>query len=177
MLPAALVVFLSACLHEDVAILAAGYLVLQHGMSPFAAAALAFAGMMANNLVLYWLGSSARGHPWVRRWLAGDLAVRIRRRLERHLVATLALSRLGQSMLTPALLGCGCLHLPLRRVLPAVAATAAVYLTVMLALVITLGQSAIREFGNWLWAVPILVVLFLAFLGLRRQVARKPMGI
>jgi len=96
----------------------------------------------------------------------------IRRRLERHLAVTLALSRLGQSMLTPALLGCGCLHIPLRRVLPVVAGTAAVYLTVMLALVIALGQSVIREFSNWLWGVPILAVLFLGFLGLRRQFAR-----
>jgi len=75
-------------------------------------------------------------------------------------------------MLTPALLGCGCLHIPLRRVLPVVAGTAAVYLTVMLALVIALGQSVIREFSNWLWGVPILAVLFLGFLGLRRQFAR-----
>jgi len=172
MLPGALIILLSACLHEDMAILAAGYFVVEHGMSPIAAAALTLSGMITNNLTLYWLGARSRGHPWVQRWLAGDRALRIRQRLERHLIMTLALSRLGQSMLTPALLGCGALHLPIQRVFPVVATTGAIYLGVMLTLVITLGQAVIREFNHWLWVLPAAIVLALSFTAIRRQISR-----
>jgi membrane protein DedA with SNARE-associated domain len=172
MVPAGLIVFLTACLHEDVAILAAAYFVVEQGMSPALAASLAYAGMLANNLTLYTLGAHARRHAWIQRWLHGERAVRIRHRLERHLVTTLALSRLGQSMLTPALLGCGCLHVPLRRVMPVVAVTAAIYLAVMLTLAIVLGESVIQQVGNWVWIVPLVLVVSVGLLIARRRIAR-----
>lgn len=172
MAPAGLVVFPLACLHEDVAILAAAYFVVEQGVSPMLAAALVFAGMLANNLALYALGTHARRIAWVRRWLADERAVRIRNRLERRLMTTLALSRLGQGMLTPALLGCGCLHVPLRRVVPAVAATAAAYLTAMLALAIALGERVVQQVGDWAWVVPLVAVVCVGLLIARRSVAR-----
>jgi membrane protein DedA with SNARE-associated domain len=173
MFPAGLMVFLTACLHEDVAILTAAYFVVEQGMSPALAASLAYAGMLANNLTLYTLGAHARRHAWIQRWLQGDRAVRIRHRLERHLITTLALSRLGQGMLTPALLGCGCLHVPLRRVVLVVAATAAIYLAVLLTLAVTLGERALREAGNWSWVVPLALVVFAGLLIARRRIARR----
>lgn len=174
MLLTGLTVFLIACLHEDVAILTAAYFVVERGMSPVLAALLAYAGMLANNLALYMLGAHARRYQWVQRWLSTGHAVRIRHRLERHLVLTLALSRLGQSMLTPALLGCGFLHVPLRRVMPVVAATAAIYLLALLSLVITLGEHVMRQVGEWAWVIPVvLVVLLTGFIALRRRSAPR----
>lgn len=173
MIPAGLIVFLTACLHEDVAILTAAFFVVEQGMSPALAASLAYAGMLANNLTLYLLGASARRHGWVQRWLLGERAMRIRYRLERHLMTTLALSRLGQSMLTPALLGCGALHVPLRRVMPVVAVTAAIYLAGMLTLAIALGESVVRQAGNWAWVVPLALLVFAGLLIARRRIARS----
>ena len=171
MLAAGLTVFLIACLHEDVAILTAAYLVVEQGMSPAVAAVLAYVGMLANNLALYTLGAHARRYRWVQRWLAADRAVCIRHRLERHLVIMLMLSRLGQSMLTPALLGCGFLRVPLRRVMPVVAVTAAIYLTALLTLVIALGERVMHRVGEWAWVVPVvLVVLVTWFIARRRSV-------
>jgi membrane protein DedA with SNARE-associated domain len=172
MVPAGLMVFLTACLHEDVAILTAAFLVVEQGMPPALAASLAYAGMLANNLTLYVLGARARRYAWVRRWLSDERAVRIRHRLERHLVTTLALSRLGQSMLTPALLGCGCLHVPLRRVMPVVAVSAAAYLAAMLALVIELGEGLLRQVDDWAWLVPMALAVFAGLLIARRRIAR-----
>ena len=173
MLLTGLTVFLIACLHEDVAILTAAYFVVEQGMSPTVAAVLAYAGMLANNLVLYTLGAHARRYCWVQRWLANDHAARIRHRLERHLVITLTLSRLGQSMLTPALLGCGFLHVPLRRVMPIVALTAAIYLVTLLTLAIALGERVLRQVGEWAWVVPVvLIVLVTLFIARRRIVPR-----
>lgn len=173
MVPVGLIVFLTACLHEDLAIIVAAFFVVENGMSPALAASLAYAGMLANNLTLYSLGAHARRHAWVQRWLRGNRASRIRHRLERHLVTTLALSRLGQSMLTPALLGCGCLHVPLRRVMPVLAVTAATYLAVMLTLAIALGESAMQQVGNWAWVVPLALFVFAVLLIARRRIARS----
>jgi membrane protein DedA with SNARE-associated domain len=173
MLPAALVVFVSACLHEDVAILAAGFFVVEQGLSPWLAGVLAYAGMLTNNLTLYFLGAGMRTHPWVRRWLLNERAPAIRRRLERHLVATLTLSRLGQSMLTPALLGCGSLHIPLRRVLPIVALSAAVYLAVLLTLVIALGAAVLRTWHNWAWVAPLALLGAAVLWVVRRRLTRR----
>jgi membrane protein DedA with SNARE-associated domain len=172
MVSAGLIVFLIACLHEDVAILTAAYFVVEQGVSPALAGSLAYAGMLANNLALYTLGAHARRHAWIQRWLQGERAVRVRHRLERHLVTTLALSRLGQSMLTPALLGCGCLHVPLRRVMPVVAVTAAIYLAVMLTLAIALGESVMRQIGSWAWAVPVILIVIAGLFIARRRIAR-----
>jgi membrane protein DedA with SNARE-associated domain len=159
--------------HEDVAILAAGFFVVEQGMSPWWAGALAYTGMLTNNLALYFLGARMRKHPWVQRWLLNERAPAIRRRLERHLVATLTLSRLGQSMLTPALLGCGSLHIPLRRVLPIVVVSAAVYLAVLLTLVIVLGAAVLREWGNWAWVVPLALAGVILLWVARRRLARR----
>jgi membrane protein DedA with SNARE-associated domain len=170
---AGLVVFLTACVHEDVAILAAAYFVVEHDVPAPFAGVVAFAGMMANNLALYFLGASTRCHPWVQRWLANDRAVRIREKLHRHLVPTLALSRLGQGMLTPTLLGCGWLHVPLKRVLTVVSVSAAIYLSVLLTVVVMLGQAVMRELGNWAWVAPAVVTAWAAVFFLRRRLARS----
>jgi hypothetical protein len=47
----ALAIFLLGCLHEDVAILAAGYLVVERGLSPWLAA-VAFGGLLVNNFAV-----------------------------------------------------------------------------------------------------------------------------
>jgi membrane protein DedA with SNARE-associated domain len=171
MIAAAATVFLIACLHEDVALLAAAWFVVEQGVPAPLAAASAFGGMLVNNLTLYLLGAQARRHAWVRRRLAGARALRIRHRLERHLVTTLALARLGQGLLTPALLGCGCLHVPLRRVAPVVAGTAAVYLAVLLTLAIVLGERLVREAGGWAWLVPVALLAIAGLVIARRRIA------
>lgn len=162
--PLGLIVFLSALVHEDVAILAAAFFIVERGMSPLLAFSVIFAGIVVNNLLLYGLGASTRRHPWVRRCLMSDFAVKLRRRLERHLVTTFALSRLGQGMLTSALLGCGWLHVPPARVAAIVIVTAAVYVPVMLAAAIWLGETVLRRFSEWAWIVPLALLIVIATL-------------
>ena len=60
MIAAPLAIFLLGCLHEDVAILAAGYFVVERGLSPWLAGGLACGGLLVNNLLLYYLGM----HRW-----------------------------------------------------------------------------------------------------------------
>jgi membrane protein DedA with SNARE-associated domain len=170
-----LAIFLLGCLHEDVAILAAGFFVMERGMSPWIAGLLAFGGQLVNNVLLYCVGMLLREHPWMRRWLSNKYAVVIRQRLERHLVKTLTIARFGHSMLMPALVGCGSLRIPIQRVLPLIAVTGAVYVGVLLTIVVVLGEAVMRQLGNWAWAVPVLLFVgALAWIVRLRFVRRGP---
>jgi len=170
---APLAILLLGCLHEDVAILAAGYFVVERGLSPWLAGGFAFGGLLVNNLLLYYLGMRLRDHSWMRRWLLNKHAPIIRRRLERHLVTTLTLARFGHSMLMPALVGCGSLRIPIQRVLPIIALTGAVYVSVLLTTVIVLGAAVMRDLGNWAWLVPVTLALGIAVYILRRRFTRR----
>jgi membrane protein DedA with SNARE-associated domain len=170
---AALAIFLLGCLHEDVAILAAAYFVVESGLSPWLAGVFAFGGLLVNNALLYYLGMLLRDHPWMRRWLLHKHAPLIRRRLEQHLATTLTLARFGHSMLMPALIICGSLRIPIRRVLPVIALTGAVYVAVLLTIVIVLGAAVMRDIGNWAWLVPAALALGIVVYILRRRFARR----
>ncbi|MEZ5501209.1 MAG: hypothetical protein R3E50_00630 [Halioglobus sp.] len=173
MLPAPLTIFLLGCLHEDVAIIAASYFVVEHGESPWLAGAVAFAGMLVNNLVLYGVGALLRNQPWMQRWTGNERASAIRRRLQRHLVATLTVARFGHSMLMPALVSCGSLRIPLQRVLPVVALSAAAYLSILLALVVVMGEAVMRDLVNWAWVVPVAVATGMALWYAHRRLVRR----
>jgi membrane protein DedA with SNARE-associated domain len=173
LISAPLAIFLLGCLHEDVAILAAGYFVVERGMSPWIAGALAFGGQLVNNVLLYCVGMLLRDHPWMRRWLSNRQASIIRQRLERHLVKTLAIARFGHSMLMPALVGCGSLRIPIQRVLPLIAVTGAVYVGVLLTIVVVLGEAVMRQLGNWAWAVPVLLFVGAVVWIVRLRFARR----
>jgi membrane protein DedA with SNARE-associated domain len=173
LIAAPLAILLLGCLHEDMAILAAGYFVVERGLSPWLAGGYAFGGLLVNNLLLYYLGMRLRDHTWMRRWLLNKHAPIIRRRLERHLVTTLTLARFGHSMLMPALVGCGSLRIPIQRVLPIIALTGVVYVAVLLTTVIILGAAVMRDLGNLAWLVPVALALGLAAYILRRRFARQ----
>lgn len=173
MIAAPLAILLLGCLHEDMAILAAGYFVVERGLSPWLAGGLACGGLLVNNLLLYYLGMRLRDHTWMRRWMLNKHAPIIRRRLERHLATTLTLARFGHSMLMPALIGCGSLRIPIQRVLPIIALTGVVYVALMLTTVIVLGAAVMRDLGNLAWLVPVALVLGLAVYILRRRFARQ----
>jgi membrane protein DedA with SNARE-associated domain len=170
---APLAIFLLGCLHEDAAILTAGYFVVERGLSPWLAGGFAFGGMLVNNVLLYCLGMLLRDHPWLQRWLLNKHAPTIRRRLEQHLVTTLTLARFGHGMLMPALIGCGSLRIPIQRILPVIALSAAVYLAVLLAIVIFLGAAVLRDLGSWAWMVPVTLVLGTVVWIIRRRFAGR----
>lgn len=172
MFPAPLAIFLLGCLHEDVAIITAGYFVVERGVSPWVAGGCALGGVLVNNLLLYYLGMLLRDHPWMRRWLFTKHAPIIRQRLERHLLKTFTLARLGHSILMPALVSCGSLRIPIQRVLPVIALTAAAYVALLLTVVIALGAAVLRDLGNWSWIVPVALVLGIAAWLIRRRLAR-----
>jgi len=171
--PAPLALFLLGCLHEDVAIVTAGYFVVERGLSPLVAGGCALGGVLVNNLLLYYLGRLLRDHPWMQRWLLHRHAPIIRRHLERRLLTTLTLARFGHSILMPALVSCGSLRIPIQRVLPVIALTAAAYVALLLTLVIVVGAAVMSDLGNWSWLVPVALALGIAVWVIRRRLARR----
>jgi membrane protein DedA with SNARE-associated domain len=161
---------MSAFVHEDLAILAAGFLVVERSMSPWLAGVTVFAGILINNLMWYGLGAGSRRWHWVRRRVSSRGVRRVLLRMMRHLVAAIAIARFGQGTLTPLLFGCGWLRLPAVRVVAVVSGTAAAYVSAMLAVVILFGEVVLRRFGEWAWVVPLALMLAIAVL-VRRVLA------
>jgi membrane protein DedA with SNARE-associated domain len=164
-------IFAAALLHEDLALLAAGFFVIEQGFSPPIALALIVGGVVLHSLVLYGVGRVTRGHRWVRRWLGDDRLRTIGARMERRLFTTLLLTRIGQGLGTPTLIGCGWLRVPLARLLPLVALTALLYHVPLLAAVIAFGPAAVDWIAQVGWAPLLAVACVAALLAWRARAA------
>jgi membrane protein DedA with SNARE-associated domain len=159
-LTGALLLFGTALLHEDVAILGAGLLATEGRLPVGALYALVYAGVLLNNSTVYALGAAARRLPRLRRWLIHDNVEKLRRRLERGLLPALALCRFVPGVLTPTLLGCGWLGIPFDRFVVAAALAAGAYLALALTLVLVIGETVLRYAGDNHWLLfPALAVV------------------
>jgi hypothetical protein len=76
-------------------------------------------------------------------------------------------------MLMPALVGSGSLRIPIQRVFPVIALTAAIYTAVVLPIVILLGAAVMRDLGKWAWVVLVALALGITLWGIRRRFARR----
>jgi membrane protein DedA with SNARE-associated domain len=156
-------------LHEDVALVTAGLLVVQHGLPPMLAGSVLFCGAYGGDLGIYGLGASARSVPWLRRVLIGPNVDRVRHWLDRHLVRAVCLSRLVPGVLFPTYVACGWFRLPFRRFALATFLGASLYTTVAFAVILTFGETVLRHVGHGVWAA--LAVLLATFSAVR---ARHP---
>jgi len=152
------VLFLTALLHEDVAIVTAAFFVVQQGLPLPFALAVVYVGVLANNALIYGLGKVARRLPKVRRLLVGERVERARRKLERHLVPAVLLCRLTPGLLYPTFLACGWLGIPFLRFAVLAAVAPAVYVPVMLMLVVTFGDIVLRYLISWAWPIVAIAV-------------------
>lgn len=147
----ALIVFLTALLQEDIAILSAGFFVVERDMPLAIAFAAVYSGMLTSNFLLYGLGMMARRLPWARRWLIGAKVEHVRQRLRERLVLTVALCRLTPGLLFPTLLGCGWLGVSFARFALITAVTAVLYVPLMLMLVVMFGEIVQQRLSDWAW--------------------------
>lgn len=147
MLGDGLLLFLTAMAQEDIAILTAGYLILERGMPPAVALAAVYAGALLGNLGIYGLGAAAHRWRWTERWHIGERVARVRERLLRHWVPTVLLCRLTPGLLWPTLLGCGWLGISVARFAAVNAVAAGIYLSAVLTLAVTLGGTLAQQFA------------------------------
>lgn len=136
-----LVLFLAAMAQEDIALVTAGYFILEHNMPPAVAFAMVGGGSWMGNLIVYGVGRLAHRARWLGRWHVDARVGRVRERLRRHWIVTVLLCRLTPGMVWPTMLGCGWFDIPPVRFAAVSAAAAAMYTALMLALVITLGAA------------------------------------
>jgi membrane protein DedA with SNARE-associated domain len=151
--PDVAVLLLTALLHEDVALFSAGLFIAERRVPAGVALAAVYVGVIANNYMVYLLGGAARRLPWLRRWLIGEKIERVRTRLQRRLLPTLALCRFMPGLLSPTLLGCGWLGIAPMRFIPAMLLAAALYVPLVLTIVTSLGEAVFRRVGKNAWWV------------------------
>ncbi len=143
--------FLAPFLSENFAIVAAGLLIVEHGMPPILAGACLFAGIVFSDLFLYGLGFISRHNRWTRGLLIRRNVRRARHWLDAHFVPVVALCRIVPGVLYPAFVACGWFGIPLRRFALTTMASAAIYMPAMLFVVVTFGEAVIHRVGYWAW--------------------------
>ncbi|MEX2649953.1 MAG: VTT domain-containing protein [Alphaproteobacteria bacterium] len=150
-------------LHEDVAILGASLLVVEHQLPLVLALASLFAGMVSSDLALYSLGVLARRSPRVRRALLSPRIERLGHWLGDHVPETVVLARFVPGLMFPLYVGCGLYRVSFVRFALTTTVTAAVYLPVVFLLFATFGAAILSDLGYWSWLVAIGLLVIVAF--------------
>lgn len=162
----ALVLFLTAIAHEDVAIVTAVYLILERDMPPAVALAAIYGGTLVGNLTVYAVGAAAHRGRWFQHWHVSERVARVRDRVSHHWAVTLLLCRLTPGLLWPTLLGCGWLGIRFARFAVVCAVAAALYVIPVLALAVALGEALPRARGVWPWVALTALALTTGALGM-----------
>jgi len=156
-----LALLVSAIAYENMAIVAAAYLIVEYEMPALPAAFSVFAGIVAGDWLIYGLGAAARRFSFVRRWAEKERAKRSRRWMEDHLVTLVIAARLfpGPGVLFPTFAAFGGLGIPFWRFARVTAMTAALYTPLVLLLVATFGATIATRIGWSAWAILVLVLV------------------
>lgn len=156
-----LALFVVAIAYENMAIVAAAYLIVEHEAPAIPVALAVFAGIVAGDWLIYGFGAAARHFPLVRRWVEGKAALRSRHWLEDHLVTLVIAARLfpGPGVLFPTFAAFGGFGIPFWRFVRVTAVTAALYTPLVLLLVVTFGATVATRIGWSAWVVLVLVLV------------------
>ncbi len=164
-----LILFLTAFVHDDLAIVSAGYYVVERGVPAAIAAATVYLGIVVWAGILYGIGALARRLPTgAQRWLVGARLERAQRRAGQGLLLAVALCRVTPGLLLPTFLACGFFRVPFVRFALINAAAAALYVPLMLVLIITFGEIVQHRISEWVWLVPPGMLAVTAFVAARR---------
>ncbi|WP_284274182.1 VTT domain-containing protein [Mesorhizobium huakuii] len=152
-----LALFVTAIAYENVAILAAAYLIIEHEASALPVTLIVLTGIVTGDWLIYGLGAAARHFPVVRRWLGGERAIRSRRWLDDHLLTLVIAARLfpGPGVLFPTFAAFGGLGIPFWRFARATVITAAFYTPLVLLLVVSFGSAVATRVG---WSARVFLV-------------------
>jgi membrane protein DedA with SNARE-associated domain len=156
-----IVIFFLTFIHEDAAILAAGFSRVENGLPLLYAYFPVYFGIVAGDVLIYGLGRLAQTNKWLRSKIIGPKIERIKLWLEAHLVRVLVLCRLTPGFLFPTFVACGWFKIPFWRFATVSIFAGAVYSSIVLTIVILFGNAVLFHLGYWAWAV--LVVLVIAF--------------
>mgnify|MGYP002632937176 CR=1 FL=1 len=149
----AVALYFGTFLHEDVAILAGSFLVVEMEFPRSLALTSLYLGIVSGDLALYGLGRIARRSAFLQRILIGRHVERLRAWLDQNLVLTIIACRLLPGTVFPVFVACGWFGLSLRRFLATTLISSFIYAAVLLSAVTALGEAVITHLGDVSWAI------------------------
>jgi len=148
-------------LQEDLAIVTGGLLVVKNELPLMFVAISLFTGILSGDLIIYGMGRAARNIPWIRNRLVNRRVEIAREHLEKNLIPSIALVRLLPGLLFPTYLACGFTGVSFKQFFLTTLTTSALYSTILLTLVIKLGEFVFPTMGYWGWIIMLCFVLLL----------------
>lgn len=153
------IIFFLTFIHEDAAILAAGFSKVENNLPLLYAYLPVYLGIVAGDVLIYGMGRLAQTNKWLRSKIIGPKVERIRLWLENHLVRVLVLCRLTPGFLFPTFVACGWFKIPFWRFATVSIIAGAAYSSLVLTLVILFGNAVLFHLGYWAWGVLALLVI------------------
>jgi membrane protein DedA with SNARE-associated domain len=156
------VIFFLTFLHEDAAILAAGFSKVETGLPLLWAYVPVYVGIVAGDVLIYGLGRLAQTNRWLRSKIIGPKVERVKLWLQSHLVRVLVVCRLTPGLLFPTFVACGWFKIPFWRFAFVSIVAGAVYSSIVLTIVILFGDLVLFHLGYWAWGLLAVIVILYA---------------
>jgi membrane protein DedA with SNARE-associated domain len=157
-----IVIFFLTFLHEDAAILAAGFSKVENGLPLLFAYVPVYLGIVAGDVIIYWLGRLAQSSKWLKSKIIGPKVERVNLWLNDHLVRVLVVCRLTPGLIFPTFVACGWFKIPFWRFATVSIIAGAVYSSIVLTIVILFGNLVLFHLGYWAWGSLAVIVIFFA---------------
>jgi membrane protein DedA with SNARE-associated domain len=154
-----IVIFFLTFIHEDAAILAAGFSKVENGLPLLYAYVPVYLGIVVGDVIIYWLGRLAQSSKWLKSKIIGPKVERVKLWLNSHLVRVLVVCRLTPGLLFPTFVACGWFKIPFWRFATVSIIAGAVYSSVVLTIVILFGDLVLFHLGYWAWGTLAAIVL------------------
>jgi membrane protein DedA with SNARE-associated domain len=154
--------------HEDLAIILGGYIIVNDLMPAGLVAVSIYGGIVASDFALYGIGAAARHVPWLSRYAVDDRVRGFNDTLKRNVFGMVALCRVVPGVVFVAFVACGWMRVSLARFTAASLIVSALYLPLMLYLVIVFGDALDDHLGLWTW--PMLLIAITASSFVRKRV-------
>ncbi len=153
------IIFFMTFLHEDAAILAAAFSTVEHRLPVWMAYVSVYLGIVAGDILIYFLGHLAQQNRWLRSKIIGPRVERIHMWLDTHLVRVLVLCRVTPGLLFPTFVACGWFRIPFSRFATVSILAGAIYSSIVLTIVILFGDLVLNHLGYWAWGLVALLVV------------------
>ncbi len=153
--------FFGTFLQEDVAIVTGGLLVVKQQLPLVLVAISLYSGVISGDVLIYGLGSAARKIPWIHKKMINPRVENAKKSLEKNLTATIFLVRFLPSILFPTFVACGLMGVSFYQFFITSLVSGVIWTTILLTIVIKLGEVVFPTYGYWGWAIMISISLLI----------------
>lgn len=161
--------------HEDLAIVAGAYVVVNDLLPASLVTLTIYGGIVASDFVFYGIGSAARRLPWLSRLAVNPRVEQFADPIRRNVFGLVAICRLVPGMAFVTFTACGWMRIPFTRFAAASLIVSALYLPIVLYLGIVFGEAMHRSVGLWSWPL-LLALLIVAGYARQRVLAFREAG-